>query len=111
MSDNVIIWDAPVLVKPEFRLYYDEHGDVATYTCDKLPGDNFIVIDASTFAQGRPDVKVIDGKISTVMRGSIVSKLQISSTGTRCAAEDISIIADDAYTGDTLNWKLKTYEL
>ena len=111
MSDStVIIFEAPIIVKPELRLYYDEAGKVVTYTCEKLEG-NFIIVDASTFAQCRPDIRVIDGKISTVVRGSIVSKLEISDTGTRCTVEDISIIAPDDYTNKTLNWKLTTYEL
>lgn len=107
--NNTIVWDAPVIIKPEFRLYYDTAGRVISYTCDKLSG-NYIVIDASTFAQGRPDVRVIDGKISTISSGVIVSKLMKSETGISCVAEDISIVADKTYTGNTLKWKLVTHE-
>jgi len=78
--NNTIVWDAPVIIKPEFRLYYDTAGRVISYTCDKLSG-NYIVIDASTFAQGRPDVRVIDGKLSTISSGVVVSKLMKSETG------------------------------
>ena len=107
--NNTIVWDAPVIIKPEFRLYYDPAGRVISYTCDKLSG-NYIVIDASTFAQGRPDVRVIDGKISTISSGVIVSKLMKSETGISCVAEDISIVADQTYTGNTLKWELVTHE-
>jgi hypothetical protein len=112
MSDTVIIWDAPVITKPEFRLYYDEAGRVISYTCDK-PDGNYIVIDASTFAQCRPDLRVIDGKISTVSTGAIVSKLIHDVRGISCAAEDISIVIDneDSYTGNITKWKLITHEL
>ena len=110
MSDTVIIWEAPTIVRPEFRLYYDDTGHVLFYTCEK-PDGNFIVIDASTFAQGRPDVRVIDGKISTVSRGSIVSILVPGSSGTGCAFDDLSVIVDSAYTGMIISWELQTYEL
>lgn len=111
MSDNLIIWEAPVIVKPECRLYYDETGRVICYTCEKLEG-NFIVIDTAVFAQGRPDVRVIDGKISTVQPGAIVSKLIVSlAGGISCLTEDISIVVTDESVDCVAKWKLKTYEL
>lgn len=107
--EHILIWEAPPIIKPEFRLYYDDKGKVLFYTCEK-PEGNYIVIDANTFAQGRPDVRVVDGKLSTVNSGSIVSKLIPDETGTTCAKEDISIIVDKTYK-DNITWKLKTYEL
>lgn len=107
--EHILIWEAPPIIKPEFRLYYDDKGKVLFYTCEK-PEGNYIVIDANTFAQGRPDVRVLDGKLSTVNSGSIVSKLIPHETGTTCAKEDISIIVDKTYK-DNITWKLKTYEL
>ena len=83
-QDVVIIWEAPKIIPPEFRLYYDEKGNVVTYTCEKLDG-NYIVIDALTFAQARPDVRVIDGKISTVQPAMVVTKLMPDdNNGTLC---------------------------
>lgn len=108
--ETTIVWEAPVIVKPEFRLYYNETGRVICYTCEKLEG-KFIVIDASTFAQSRPDLRVIDGRLSTVSTGSVVSKLTKSDIGARCAAEDISILVDENYAGDITKWELLTYEL
>jgi hypothetical protein len=105
-----LIWEAPPVIKPEFRLYYDDRGHVLFYTCEK-PIGNYIVIDANTYAQGRPDIRVIDGKISQVNPGSIISKLVLSDNGIPCAAEDISIVVDDSYTGNIFKWKLKTHEL
>lgn len=107
--EDFVIWEAPPIIKPEFRLYYDERGNVLFYTCEK-PEGNYVVIDASTFAQGRPDLKVIDGKVAGVIAGSIVSKLVPDDEGTTCAIEDLSIVVDSSYNNIT-KWKLKTYEL
>lgn len=109
-DDYVIIWEAPVIVPPVFKLYYDESGKVVCYSCEDLEGD-YIVIDALTYAEARPDIRVVDGKISKVARSMIVSKLMPGDTGTTCASEDISIIVDDEYDGETTTWKLNTYEL
>lgn len=113
MSDNdeyVVIWEAPTVIVPEFRLYYDDNGHVVCYTCSK-PEGNYIVIDALTYAAARPDIRVIDGKISTVSESMVVSKLMPGDSGVTCASEDMSIIVDDSYTDQTIQWKLKTYEL
>ncbi len=111
MSDEtIVVWEAPVIVKPEFRLYYDAAGRVVCYTCEKLEG-NYIVIDADTFAQSRPDLRVVDGKLAAASTGAVVSKLTKSDTGVLCAADDISIIADENYSGNTIQWELMTYEL
>jgi hypothetical protein len=109
--EHVILWEAPAIIKPEFRLYYDDKGNVLFYTCEK-PEGNYIVIDATTYAIGRPDIRVIDGKISTVVASAVVSKLMPNKEdGITCAEEDISIIVDKTYKGKTINWKLTTYEL
>lgn len=107
--EHALIWEAPPIIKPEFRLYYDDKGNVLFYTCEK-PEGKYVVIDASTFAQGRPDIKVIDGKVAGAIAGSIVSKLVHDVEGISCASEDLSIIVDSSYNTIT-KWKLKTYEL
>ena len=107
--EEFVIWEAPPIIKPEFRLYYDERGNVLFYTCEK-PAGNYVVIDANTYAQGRPDVKVIDGKVAGAIAGSIVSKLIQADDGTLCASEDLSIVVDSSYSNIT-KWKLTTYEL
>ena len=107
--EEFVIWEAPPIIKPEFRLYYDERGNVLFYTCEK-PEGNYVVIDASTFAQGRPDLKVVDGKVAGQIAGSVVSKLIHDNEGISCASEDLSIIVDSSYDNIT-KWKLKTYEL
>ena len=35
-EDCIIIWEAPKIVPPEFRLYYDDAGRVITYTSEKF---------------------------------------------------------------------------
>jgi len=109
MSDDVvIIWEAPKIIPPEFRLYYDDKGNVICYSCEKLEGQ-YIVIDALTYAIARPDIRIIDEKISTVAPNSVVYKLMPADEGKACASEDISIISDGSI--DTTNWKLRIYEL
>lgn len=107
----ITIWEAPKIVPPEFRLYYDEVGKVICYSCEKLEG-NYIVIDSLTYAQGRPDIRVIDGRISTVQTHAIISKLIPNIQGIVCASEDVSIVIEDKKsTIKTTYWKLHTYEL
>ena len=111
MEDFVIIWEAPPIVKPEFRLYYDEKGKILFYTSEK-PEGNYIVIDALTYAEGRPDLRVVDGRISTVNQGSVVSKLvQDKSEGVECSIEDVSIVVPKKCKVKKIKWKLQTYEL
>lgn len=98
-----------VIVKPEFRLYYDENGRVLFYTCDKPDGD-FIVIDSQTYAEARPDIRILDGIIHKASEFLVISKLIREDTGTTCAIEDISIIVDSGYTGKTQTWKAVTNE-
>jgi hypothetical protein len=110
--EYVVIWEQPKMEPPEFRLYYDENGSVICYTGDKSMTGNYIVIDAQTFAAARPDVRVIDGRISIADPKSVVYKLMPNSNeGTECTAEDISIIADISYEGKKIKWKLNIYEL
>jgi hypothetical protein len=111
-EDYVIVWEAPKLEAPEFRLYYDANGAVICYTGDKSITGNYVVIDAQTFAEGRPDVRVIDGKISRAQPNAVVYKLMPSDADDAivCAMDDVSIIANNS-TGPLTKWKLNIYEL
>jgi hypothetical protein len=110
-DDVVILWEAPKIVPPEFRLYYDEKGKVICYTCEKLDG-NYIIIDALTYAEGRPDIRVIDGKIVKVATNVVITKLvPDTNEGKWCVKEDVSIITDSSYKGEKTKWKLNLYEL
>lgn len=109
-EEYIILWEAPKIEPPELRLYYDETGAVICYCGDKSLQGNYIVIDNETFAAARPDVKVINGKISTVAPNAIVQKLMPDDTeGITCATDDMSIIVDDQ--DDHIKWKLNIYEL
>ena len=105
-EEYVIIWEAPVIEKTEFRLYYDDKGQVVTYTCEQLEG-NYIVIDATTFAESRPDVRVVDGRLVHSSSNVVISRLYPDKTGVLCEAEDVSIITEAAGQ----HWKLKTVSL
>lgn len=107
--EQIVLWEPAPLVKPEFRLYYDDNGKVICYTCEKLPGDNYIIVDTQTYAEARPDLRVIDGKLSTSIQGSIVSKLKEKDTGIKTAAWDVSLIVDDSYTGKTKTWSIDSH--
>lgn len=110
-EETFFFYEAPKILPPEFRLYYDEKGNVITYTCEKLEG-NYIVIDALTFAQARPDVRVIDGRISTVQPAMVITKLMPNdANGTLCAEEDVSIIVQPNHSGKIQKWNLNIYEL
>jgi hypothetical protein len=109
-EEYILIWEAPKIEKPEFRVYYDDKGYVVCYTCEKLEG-NYIVIDALTYAEARPDVRVLDGKLIRVSSNTVVSKLVPSNEGMLCAKEDVSLLVHDIDSVETQTWKLKTYEL
>lgn len=109
--DHVIIWESPKIEKPEFRLYYDDNGKVICYTCEKLPGQ-YIIIDAATFAESRPDVRVIDRKLVKTSEIQVISKLvhSVDAPTIYCHEDDITIIVNVDYK-QKKGWKYKTYEL
>jgi hypothetical protein len=104
-----LMWEVKAPEPVEFRLYYDEKGSIITYTCDKLPGD-YIVIDAQVFAECRPDLTVVDGKLVKLVPKVFLSLLAKSDIGTKCASEDVTILVSDDYAGEITNWELKSYE-
>jgi hypothetical protein len=110
--EYVVIWEQPKMEPPEFRLYYDENGSVICYTGDKSMNGNYIVIDALTFATARPDVRVIDGRLSTAAPKAVVYKLMPNKNeGVDCIIDNVSIIPDSSYVGEKQKWKLNIYEL
>jgi len=108
-NDHFVFFEAPKIEPPEFRLYYDDEGKVLFYTGEK-PEGKYLVIDSSTFAQARPDLRVIDGNLSSVNPKAIISKLSPSIEGKSCTIQDVSIIVDDTYSGSITNWKLTVHE-
>jgi hypothetical protein len=94
----------------EFRLYYDEHGKVITYSTEKIAGKKYIVISKEQYAESRPDVLVINGKIIETHTTKIISRLtKNTSKGTLCSKYDINIIVED--DEDSQYWYNEYYEL
>ena len=90
----------------EFRLYYDDNGNVLFYTCEK-PEGKFLVIDKDIYAECRFDFKIIDGEIVRPQQVKIIEKLVPSTEGTLCSADDVNIIVDKSYSGEKTYWKFK----
>jgi len=95
---------------PEFRLYYDDQGNVICYTCEKLEG-KYIVIDRETYVECRPDLKIMNGEIVRDKTGTYVTRLELSDKGTTTAIEDINIVVNSNYSGKTNTWDLVTHDL
>lgn len=104
-----LFWEVKAPEPVEFRLYYDDKGSIITYTCEKLPGD-YLVIDAQTFAEGRPDLTVVEGKLVKLVPEVFLSLLTKSTNGAKCAVEDVTILVTDDYSGDITHWELKRHE-
>jgi hypothetical protein len=97
------------ILEIEYRLYYDELGNILYYTCEK-PEGIYLVIDAQTYAESRYDIKVVDGvivKLNTVLS---ISKLELSESGIKCPIEDVSIVINDDYDGKINHWSCKHVE-
>ena len=110
-DDYVLVFEAPKIEPPEFRLYYEEStGKVLFYTCEK-PEGKYIIVDNLTFACARQDIRVVNGKISLVKPECVVTKLVPDSSGITCLKEDVSIIVTTKTDLATQNWKLNLYEL
>jgi hypothetical protein len=108
-DDSIFVWNAPSIEKPEFRLYYDELGSIICYSGDKFEG-NYIVVDAQTFAEGRYDLRIIDGKVIKNSTHATIVRLTPSDTGTLCAVEDLSVIVAEEDEVEKQYWKLTVYE-
>ena len=110
MSEVFTIWEPLSVEKPEFRVYYDDTGAVTCYTCEKIPG-KYLVVDAQAFAEGRFDLRVLDGKLVKNFSNAVVVRLTKDKEGTRCSVDDISIVVDKDDEVEKQYWKLKVYEL
>ena len=114
-EEYILVWDAPKIEAPEFRLYYKKDGSVDFYTCDKPEGD-YIIIDSLAFAEARPDVKVVDGRIKRINPYAIIQKLKPSNAGQLTSASDISIIINSKKITKqdqirVQHWELCNYEI
>jgi len=110
-DENLFVWNAPKIEKPEFRLYYDELGSIICYSGGKLKIEaNYIVIDAQTFAESRYDIRVLDGRIIKDSPSATIVRLTPGNSGYLCAAEDLSIIVSEDNDVEKKYWKLISYE-
>jgi hypothetical protein len=98
-------WDALELadqtqttVDLEYRLYYNDLGEVLYYTTENLPG-NYIVVEKEIYNEGRYDNCVVDGKLVAPAQ-YIYQKLV--PVDTLDLNNDVSIISNTV-------WKLKRY--
>jgi hypothetical protein len=109
-EDYVMVFEAPKIEPPEFRLYYDEeNGKVLFYTCEK-PEGKFIIVDQVTFACARMDLRVVEGRLTSGNPSAVITKLMPDeTTGIDCLIEDISIVSKGST--EIQKWKLNVYEL
>lgn len=91
---------------PEFRLYYDDKGNVLFYTGEK-PEGNYIIVDNQTFAEARTDVRVINGVIRHNSTITQVYKLKPTKEGTMTHVDDVSLILEDDDDGVYWNFDVK----
>jgi len=90
-----------------FRLYYDENGRVICYTCEVLPGDNYIDIDSQTYAECNPNLRIINGEIRRASDYSVVARIVEAVDGVKCEPEDICVLTDSE---ENKKWKVEINE-
>lgn len=98
-------WTQPEL-RAEFRIYYDDDGNITYYSMEDLPG-NYIVVDRHTFEQVRMDLKVRDGQLIRVTQQSSWRLMPTTHAPYACHSEDVSIVVEP----DSVNkmfWKVVT---
>lgn len=96
-----------VVVKPNCpRLYYSESGSPLFYTMDTVPGDNYIEITVDQLAQGRYDIRVINGKIVLPQQNKH-NKLIPAETDTISTTTTNIMVVDPA---GSIQWRVRNYE-
>jgi len=76
--------------EPEYRLYYDEQGEVIAYTTQDMPG-KYLRITAQQFALADRRVQVKNGQLIPRAVGS-VHKLVPGDSGTACHVHDVALV-------------------
>jgi hypothetical protein len=90
----------------EFRLYYNEHGEVLCYSMEDLPG-NYISIDRQTFDQARVDILVKHGKIIKISNPISWKLAPANEENYACHAQDVTVIVPVEHEQRKF-WKVKT---
>lgn len=106
---DFIVIENQTVPKVEFRVYYDEHGNILFYT-DEKPEGNFLTIDKQTYIEARYDLCIIDKKLVKKVRGITIRKYKPDINGIACHSEDISILVKGNFKQNQ-KWKLYTDEL
>lgn len=88
----------------EFRLYYDDQGSPTVYSMEDLPG-RYICVDAMTFAEGRYDLRIVDGQIHRAKKMR-PGKIKPGKSGVSCHATNAMIIDPHSH----IFWELQNYE-
>ena len=79
----------------EYRVYYNEQGQIITYTTEDIPGD-YLVITADQYQQARHDAMVVERElVYTHVRRHVTKLTRNLSEGTRCSKYDISVLVDE----------------
>lgn len=86
-------WAQPE-VRLEYRLYYDEQGQVLTYSMEDIPG-NYIIVDRHTYEQARFDILIKDGKIAKLNQSSSWKLVPATTGNYACHKDNINIIVDN----------------
>jgi hypothetical protein len=91
-------------IKPLIRrLYYDELGSPLFYTTEDLPG-NYIDVTPEQMRDADMNIRVIKGKLVSLLPKSMVKKLRPSDQGTPCDPNDITLIR---HTDPNTKWQMK----
>jgi hypothetical protein len=88
------------------RLYYDSSGLPLFYTMDTVPGDNYIEVTVEQLAQGRYDIRVINGKI-VLPNSNKHNKLIPTDEDSTSTTTTNAMVVDPA---GTIKWKVRNYE-
>lgn len=98
-------WEKPE-VRQEFRLYYDDQGQVIYYSMEDLPG-NYIIVDRLTFDQARFDLRVKDGKIVKLRHPASWKLVPCESNTYACHPDDITIVVSQDHEQKKY-WEMRT---
>lgn len=104
LHDSIVAQVAP-LPEFEYRLYYDDEGNVIDYSY--LPGVKgaSIIIDKQTFLERRTDLKVINESIVYMCDFTSYTKLVPSDQGTGCHPDNALLVDNES----TKYWEVKTF--
>jgi|APSaa5957512622_1039677.scaffolds.fasta_scaffold18213_4 hypothetical protein len=94
-------------VKYEYRVYYDELGDIKYYSTEKHKSKySYIVIDQKAYRAGNYSLVVRNGKLVKLGETNRTQKLIPQEIGIMCYIDDVSIIVKK----NGQPWGIKRYE-